>query len=725
MLPVRLLVKDFGTHAFTEFSFNEFQNALVIGKIKDNDSRSNGSGKSTIFNAIEYVLFNEVQFSSLEKTIRDGCDICRVEYDFISALDNGLYRIIRSNSRKTGTDVRLFKQTSSDIWEDLTQRRVSDTEKEILKIIGFNYKSFCASVIFCQLGSENNVQKDFGNLPYLTPEKRKTVLREVLQLNIYSNYEKLAKSKYNNLLNDLEKNKIVLSTIGNPKEELELLQNEQVVLQKSIEESSDYLNDVKNKLNDLNVNFLNLSEKNNSNKHIISSLQEKLTYTTSQASKYSNIVQNMKDKLVKLPEEAKSIQEQISLLKLEYDKLNQNNININELNNNLKQLTDNLLINKNELLKILNEIIEYKKPISSEKICSHCHQIISDDFKHTWQQTSIKLLEELNNKKQIIESNIHNNELEIKSINSNIQLFNNNEKRKSFIEMQLNTFNSTLDFKRTHYKNANDLLNEHILLLESKGKEIKELEAALNKANSIVDNSILDQINECQDKINKLKEIEKNTNNKLNNFTGKKAILVHKIKQCELNIEKIDNINLSIKQNEKQLLLYSKVIQAFGSSGIPSIITHSILDDLQSEANGWLLKLRPGLQLQFIISNDKKNKEQEDTLDIYYFIDGNQREYKQLSGAEKIIVSLSIKLAIIFIMNKRLGINIKFMLLDEVDQALDQESINIFSNIIKTISQEFKMLVITHNNDLKHKFSHAILVEKDINNVSYGKLINW
>ena len=195
MQPLRLSVKNFCSHQETEFSFDDFQSALVIGKVKDNDRFSNGAGKSTIFNAIEYVLFNEIHFSSLEKIIRDGCDVCKVEFDFISSLDKSIYRIIRSNSKRTGTDVRLFKKTEDDTWEDLTQRRVSDTEKEIVKIVGFNYKAFCASVLFSQAGSENNVQRDFGNLPALTPEKRKSVLREVLQLNVYGNYEKLAKSR--------------------------------------------------------------------------------------------------------------------------------------------------------------------------------------------------------------------------------------------------------------------------------------------------------------------------------------------------------------------------------------------------------------------------------------------------------------------------------------------------------------------------------------------------
>ena len=63
-------------------------------------------------------------------------------------------------------------------------RRAADTEKEIIKLIKVNLKSFRIFVHF--------LQKDFGGLAAATPEKRKLILKDALNLVIYSKLEKMA-----------------------------------------------------------------------------------------------------------------------------------------------------------------------------------------------------------------------------------------------------------------------------------------------------------------------------------------------------------------------------------------------------------------------------------------------------------------------------------------------------------------------------------------------------
>ena len=98
---------DFCGHSHSAIDFDSFTTALIIGKKNGNEKISNGVGKSTIFNAIKYVLFNEVDFSTLEKVIRHGCDSCKVSC--VIEADGTRYKIERSKSRKTSSDLRLFK----------------------------------------------------------------------------------------------------------------------------------------------------------------------------------------------------------------------------------------------------------------------------------------------------------------------------------------------------------------------------------------------------------------------------------------------------------------------------------------------------------------------------------------------------------------------------------------------------------------------------------------
>lgn len=725
MLPIRLSLKNFCGHSDTEFSFDDFQSALIIGKVKDNDRFSNGAGKSTIFNAIEYVLFNEIQFSALEKVIRDGCDVARVEFDFTSSLDKAVYRIVRSNSRKTGTDVRLYKKNEVE-WQDLTQRRVSDTEKEIVKIIGFNYKAFCSSVLFSQSGSENNVQRDFGNLPALTPEKRKSVLREVLQLNIYANYEKLAKNKFGNVQSNLEKQKIILTTIGDPDIHILSLTKEQDESKITLAQYNKDISVIKEQLAKFKSEQTLLSDKVAGSRVKLIELTGREVACKEQVSKSSKTMSELKLKIKNLPNEAKEISTQLATFKDKLHSLKDQKIDSNSLKEDFNKKVYEIISTNSDINIINSKIQEFNKPITDEKICTNCHQTVSEDHKHNWQAQAKEEIVKYSAEKKELQNNYKLLIVARDTLEKNITIATNVEKNIIDLESKISFLTKEIEYKRSMYKNYSTLLEEHIVSLRDKNIELenvsKELEL-LVLANK--DNLNFNRLDELRIETHRLSGKETDLSSKIADLIGKQAIIQHMIETNIKNKKKILDLKKDIQELEKSLQLHSKVIQAFGSNGIPSLITHSILDELQGEANKWLVKLRPGLQLQFVVINDKNNKEKEDTLDILYFIDGNQREYKQLSGAQKIIVSLSIKLAILFIMNKRLGVDIKLMLLDEVDQPLDPGSTEIFSEIIKVIQSELKVLVITHDDELKHKFSHAILVEQDENNVSKGKLINW
>jgi DNA repair exonuclease SbcCD ATPase subunit len=175
---------------------------------------------------------------------------------------------------------------------------------------------------------------------------------------------------------------------------------------------------------------------------------------------------------------------------------------------------------------------------------------------------------------------------------------------------------------------------------------------------------------------------------------------------------------------QESFVVYPSVLQAFSSTGIPNLIIQNVLDDLQIEANTLLSQLRPGLQLSFIVEKIKNDGGEADTLDIKYFVGGRERYYEQLSGAMKLAANFSLKLGLSFLLQKMIGTNIRFLLLDEIDQSLDKASVDAFVDIVKFFQKDFIILIITHNDRLKDKFSHAILVEQDSNMISRAKVVN-
>ena len=235
MEPLKLTIENFCGHEKSVIDFDKFSIALIVGKQKGNDKISNGVGKSTIFSAIKYVLFNETDFSSLDRIIRRGCDYCRVSLEF--RVKEEVYKVIRRRSKRE-VDLRLFV-LANDNWTDITQRRPSDTEKELFKLIKMNAKTFSNSVLFSQAEVING-------LAALTPGMRKVILKDALQLGVYSVFEKLAKKKTADILKDIDKEKIILSTFGDPKSEIMELDDQLKGLQDIVSEKNcllEFLND--------------------------------------------------------------------------------------------------------------------------------------------------------------------------------------------------------------------------------------------------------------------------------------------------------------------------------------------------------------------------------------------------------------------------------------------------------------------------------------------------
>jgi DNA repair exonuclease SbcCD ATPase subunit len=90
----------------------------------------------------------------------------------------------------------------------------------------------------------------------------------------------------------------------------------------------------------------------------------------------------------------------------------------------------------------------------------------------------------------------------------------------------------------------------------------------------------------------------------------------------------------------------------------------------------------------------------------------------------RLAVTFSLKLGLSFLLQKMAGVDIKFLLLDEIDQALDKASVDALLEIIKFFQTDYTILVITHNDYLKDKFKSQILVEQDINMVSRARVVS-
>lgn len=737
MKPLRLYIEDFMCYDFSFINFTEFNSAIIIGFKEKNELFANGVGKTTIFKAIEYVLFNQSDFN-LDKIIRDDTDYCKVTLDF--EINGQEYRISRKRTKKGNTDLCLLERnlidgTENEIyhsidekphsdnkkyWKDLSGGRASDTEKDLAKLLRLNPKSFRSTIHF--------VQNDFTGLSTATPEKRKALLKDAYNLIIYSKLEKLSKDKNVLLTKEINQLEAMAAVLGNPDEEIK-------ALNKNLESGSLSLQEQQGILHDKNSLLTKeKSDESELKKQILTLeseysefLAKKQTLNLEKISveKYYNDyfikANNTSNEAKVLIDTIASKKEAIKSMKTDFSALE---VLASKLDDLKRQGTENNITIKNNIEKYE----DLKIPLPTGSACKSCRKSMTD-----LDRENHKL--HIDQEMKACQDAINNCKIALSSINKEIAVCTNEiqslNKEKALLaetESAIKQINKEILDKQELYKEYKSSYKKLKLDLENKVAEITINDDKLNKSSKKEVDKLNDQLIVAKHKIAEIQDIVNGLNKQIFHFSNANAVQLSLIEQKTKDSIKL----LSIKEklvvlNKKQVIL-NLVIQGYSSTGIPNLIIQNVLDNLQIASNDILDKLKPGgkdLQLSFFVEKkNEKTGEQSDTLDINYFVNGKPRYYEQLSGAMKIAVMFSLKLGLSFVLQEEVGSQIKLLLLDEIDQSLDKASVDALAEMIKFFQKDLIILIITHNDRLKDKFSHTILVEQDMNMISKARVIN-
>jgi DNA repair exonuclease SbcCD ATPase subunit len=739
MIPSRLYVQDFMCYDDAYIDFNQFSAALIVGKQENNSEVSNGVGKTTLFRSMEYVLFNYSDVI-IENIIRDDSDKCSITFDFVVAGQE--YRLTRARTRKGATDLTLYNRTAlagSDeealhtiknnkyvpvedkeqkYWKDISGRRAADTEKELAKLIKVNLKSFRIFVHF--------MQHDFSGLTTATPEKRKMILKDALNLVIYAKLEKIAKEKASALTKEADRFKTLIEAIGDPDEKLGGLAQKLAAVDSELSTRSGNVGNceaivkqLKDEVSKLTIEHATLESKFTSllNKEKTLNVEKTKVETSIKeyTTKRTNIIQSAKEAVSELKELETT---QLKLIDLDF--------------NQIDILSEKIVTNKERMaqlnLTIQNDMVrseKLRKPIPADGECEECRQPITDEHRTICQQKIKREYEEKitnirNCKKDIValtaENNVHQQDITRLTLS---------KRHLESINNKIATRKKEVADKRATHDEYKGLLDKFTQELEDKIKELDDVSKELEKSAIQEAKDLAKQIQAKNQEVKQAEVLLGAANKEFVHFTSTKAVIQDQINTDTQNKRKKLDYIKTLGELEGKLKMYPTVIQAFSSTGIPNLIIQNVLDDLQIEANNLLSQLKPGLQLSFVIEKTvEKTGDQADTLDIHYTHNGKKRYYENISGAMQLAVNFSLKLGLSFLLQKLSGVDVKFLLLDEIDQSLDKASVDFFADIVKFFQKDYTILVITHNDRLKDKFSHAILVEQDINMVSRARVVS-
>ena len=356
---------------------------LITG-INKIQSGSNGSGKSSIFDAISYALFGQVTKKvNIPQIVNEQIDQdCMVELEFES--DGQLYIIERWKKQKKHYDKLLLYKDEKTEENLLSDSNKGDTQNRINDIIKFNYKSFVNAVMMTQEQIAGFLQADSA--------KKKEIIENILQLNVLTRYHWIAQQKRKIVRKQYEQIKLKEDNINT------LIDNTKQAMQ-------DYVN--------------SCNEKKNNNKKDVEELREELNKINKtdigterlKIRQAEEIAKNKKD--LQLLHEHEN--EKISSLDNELENLKTTKI---EYEGFIKTAQDNVSSFNNELIKERDEFKRLSKDLKhahdNPDKCPVCSNSINEDKFKNWKNSQLELLKK-------IEENIKNKKRQVNDTNGNIQ----------------------------------------------------------------------------------------------------------------------------------------------------------------------------------------------------------------------------------------------------------------------------------------------------------------
>ena len=396
-------------------------------------------------------------------------------------------------------------------------------------------------------------------------------------------------------------------------------------------------------------------------------------------------------------------------------------------NNEFKQLFTHVL-------SAVHLIDEFKNVESFEELV-HANEILI-------QQKSA--IESQNKKKEILESEINQTDMDLKNIeenkaevNNSIQELTNHLNLRNGALLSIKNSGDLIDIDKIKICHENAVTRWEILsnqLHQSKeefDKESAEFEKqkyARQKLESQFDNTLCIDPSNLKDQIQEIDIEQQEIKNKITEIN-------HMISINESPLNTIKRIHHDAITTEKKYnttkTLYDFVSGKSSNSesgciSLENYVQRSYLQRVVGAANDRLAIMTDS---QFVLKTkgDRKYKKNDyldlEVTDLYT---GKDRDVKSLSGGEKFMTSLALALGFSDVIQQDAGgIQLDSMFIDEGFGTLDSETLEQALRLLDQLSTNSNTLVgiISHVEELKNRIPQQIVVSKDLNGSSLEVVI--
>jgi DNA repair exonuclease SbcCD ATPase subunit len=659
----------------------------IVGVYEENSLKSIGSGKSTLVTALNYILFGKGEFDKIEELLNDQLGE-KDEFFAGCKFQQGDSSFYVKRGRNGSSYLELTENGSPR-----GEPKIDVRTEEIKKIVGMDYDMFTASVFFEQDRLSKLIDTD--------PSVRRNYVEKVLGTSLWTAGSKLITKDKNTAKKDADfieseiiKIDLAISEHLKTIEVEETIKAQLAILTKDKKDidgqlaSLDFIKSKKDKLCDL---------ENQQNKLFIK--------LTDYSNKLEAHQQKSKSILESVDAEKKSLAEIKCELSLLY-KQREEKENELEAAKNEESFVQEML---NSIFQKLTKDDAQKISLLSSKlddasgICPTCNQPITIDCiknKNKEIDKAIKDLQKLidislhaqketENKKQEIVDKIELIETALKQLS----------KRETGLVDRISTIEANLAGSTAFLESAVVIEEEYKSTTSSTQEQYNNIEKDIEE--------ITKEIASQEDKLTKYEELKK-----------QQLTLSSSITDLTLELGKIVHIKEDIKRleeekKEKEAVLsitqYSvNILKALEEEfdTIPSEILTSSVYQIEKEASDIIHNFMPEMNVFVREDTSKVNK----PLQIFFEVEGKRRNYKRLSGGQKTIANLALRLGFSKVISSRVGAHINFLILDEPFGYLDSYTRDLIKKVLTEINKWFKQIIVISHVDNIQDFPNIIKI---------------
>lgn len=606
---------------------------------------NNGQGKSTILDALSFVLFgksysdkNKAQLINRKNKknviVSLEFNTNNINYTILRGIKPDLQRIIENGVERNITDIKSFNY-------------------EICTLLNIDMKVFSHTTFM-----SNDFYEPFLTLPV---SKKRDFLKRIFSFEKFEDMEKNIKNDLTTFENECTTNTSKLSTLNDRQE----------LMYKHLEDKKTFIT----------TEILSLNQQ-------IESIQKQIEHC-------SSMIVDLPDFDTKEFNQVKREINDVGMLLSQVELYKENTLRRKELSNKLSKIDYNeKTINSFPELKIIydNSIREFLRNIKDSKeqikyienndICSHCGNIMSDEYK----QSNI-------NKLNLV---IKQNEKDLKEAELKFKqdkILYEYEKKKhdeyQVIKKQLDSIPVLMI--SVNEQDERNKLN----ILEERERELQKLNDNIQK-----------MFNENQKYILQNQMLEKNKINLI------KKVHEYEIKITELDYTQVDDIKKQIDhikesniKTHKKIDIMKMLLKSVGDQGIKKFVIKNYIPLLNNIIN----------EFSTLIDNRFMVKFTQDGMDIEITDRGIVVDYGQLSSGEKQRLSLIILFTFIRFIRLKSGNNFPLVFFDEIlNSSLDSSGLEGLTKILNIMRPQIPYIfIITHNNDNKELADNIISVKKE------------